>query len=382
MKKWKADMSRRAHTTERANLFGQLLGHAGLVLLLVGTAYCGGSAVAPSADALAADSAQPGSSKDAGIGSDAVGDKVTSSNWAAACSAYVEAQCGRMLACYPVGFHQDYADIRDCEDRYGGINCETKMASSGSLVTPSSLVACVSALSAQGCGDRYFGRTQECMWKGSLPDSSPCTYDNQCQSGWCDLPSDTWCGACKTTIAVGGSCPNAFGQGCQSGFICANSVCNVTLKDGGICSGSESWVCTSPSAAGSPCITTFQCAWGNACVGGQCTPWKQLGDSCEGSYVCSLEKDESCLWGQDAGSKTCAPVAYAAFSAPCHMATGIVCAASGQCIVAGGTSSLDGTCAAPSDDGASCDSAANCRYPSRCIDGKCVTAAGAAGTCK
>jgi len=310
---------------------------------------------------------------------EAADESTAQADWKNACSVYARALCQRAFACYAFIFLNHFKDVQHCEDRYGGTDCERQVTSVGSTIAPRDLESCATALSAQSCAKRLLGRPRECLWQGSLQDNATCTYDLQCQSGWCDLVSGTWCGSCKPKIPFGDSCPNPGGAGCQEGLMCGSTICSISVKDGGVCRGTEIVTCGNPIPAGSPCLWTFDCAWGNACIGGLCAPWKELGEACEGDdyYACNLEKDEFCPYGT--GGTRCTAITRVGIGENCAV-LGAFCTGDARCTKPDAGSSY--FCTPPLEDGAFCDSTSECRFPSLCIDGKCRTAADVAGSCK
>jgi hypothetical protein len=360
----------------RADTAGRVIELLGVLVVSIGTGCNSAGQRVSTPDAWLEALAQV-ASRDVSLGQDTTGD--VSQSWAEACSSYAQAYCQAFLTCQTLAFHQALGDMPTCEARYGGANCEVEMQSAGSTVTPSNLLACAQELSVGSCAGIYQDVPQACDWRGSLSELAPCTYDQQCQSGRCDLVANSWCGSCQVREPSGGAC--SVTRSCESGLVCADSSCSVAVEDGGICNGVTRWVCTSPGGPGGGCITTAQCAWGLACIDGQCAPWKDVGDPCQ-NLECNREKDEFCLLGQEGGGDVCVPISYAALGETCSFEQGTWCSNSAPCIGGDGTPSEFGVCTSPSEDEGSCDSTANCRYPSQCISGVCKTAADMVASCE
>jgi hypothetical protein len=205
-------------------------------------------------------------------------DRLTPDPWLEACSVYASAFCSLKQTCSSLAFHSLLGTVEKCEQRYGGTNCLAQMRSAGATVTPDQLAACAGAISMVTCADWSAGTAKVCSWLGTLPLASPCTYDDQCASGRCDLGNGTWCGTCKPKLLLGEDCLSPNLHACDSGLVCAEVPCALTATDGGTCSRSGlRWACVLPVAQGGECTTSFECNWGQSCVSGRCVPVRGRG---------------------------------------------------------------------------------------------------------
>jgi hypothetical protein len=311
-------------------------------------------------------------------GSHGPADTLASASWPIACSAYAKAVC-RLAACRLYTIYLIFGSEENCEARYGGVECEAQMTSAGSRVTPSSLSACAQALSAESCGDNWSLVPAECSWQGSLADNSSCTYDQQCQSGLCDLAAGTWCGLCKAKIPAGGSCPITKRE-CQNGLVCAETLCSV-VTDAGICNQGQ-WVCTMPASEGDACVSPVQCNWGLVCEGGRCVRVKSRGAACADGLECNPEEGLTCLPNPSGSGNSCQPWSWADAGESCNDFAGLECLDSAICKAKDGSGASVGVCSAAAAPEAPCGTDIACQYPARCIGGKCQTASDMASSCK
>lgn len=300
-------------------------------------------------------------------------------SWSAACLAYAKALC-RVRACHLYFIPMLFGSEQNCEARYGGVNCVAQMNSPGSRVTPSSLSTCAQALSTESCADADVQDPAECAWQGALADQASCTYDQQCQSGLCDLASGTWCGSCKEKIPLGGSCPISKHE-CQSGLVCADSVCNGTVTDAGTCSGGLQWVCTKPASEGDACMSVSQCNWGLVCVGGRCVGVKSKGAACASGIECNPEEGLTCLPNASGSGGSCQPRSWADAGESCNNFDGLQCLDNAICKGTNGLAASIGVCSAAVANGAPCGNGIACQYPALCIGGKCQAAVDVASSC-
>ena len=290
-------------------------------------------------------------------------------SWSSACLAFAKASCEIKSRCGAYGFHLSYGTIENCEARYGGSNCENQMRSPGSTVAPYDLLACATALSAETCGEDLLNVPTECLLKGGLADGVPCTYDEQCQSGLCNLANGTWCGSCKPKARLGEDC-SPFLRSCGNGLACANPSGDTF-----------SWVCVTPVAAGVACQGDPECSWGLVCINRQCTPTKSLGQACVGRD-CDDTQDLICLAKAGGGGSVCSQVSYVAPGEACNENTASECVDNAICKGATGLRAAVGVCSAAAGDGSPCDSSVHCQYAALCLGGKCKTPAEIVGSCQ
>jgi len=335
-------------------------GNAGSSAVEGGSAFAAGSGGNAGSSAFAA-----GSGGNAGI-----------STWSAACSAYAKAYCAQYLACYTGVMLERLGDLNTCEARFGGVYCESRMVSPGSSATASDLTTCAAAISAQNCSEWFVNVPVECMWRGTLSDGSPCEYDQQCGSTRCARVSGSWCGTCTPRVSLGGQCDPSL-RDCERNLVCGAGVgCSGSLPDGGTCGETSDMICTTPVPEGGSCATNFECASALACISGHCSPQRRTGESCAGGLECTRQEDVMCK------GAVCSAVSHATPGQACDYTNGITCLASGICKGADGQPNAIGVCVAPLADGQPCNGSTPCLYPSRCMAGKCMTAADAAELCR
>jgi hypothetical protein len=242
----------------------------------------------------------------------------------------------------------------------------------------------------------------------SCNDGNACTQNDSCQNGVCSGASPVVCtaldqchdsGTCDPTT---GTCSNpisADGRACNDGNACTQ----LDFCQSGICTGSDSVVCTAldqchsagscdamtgvcsnplkPNGStcndGNACTQLDSCQSG-ACIGttpvsctaiddcheaGACdpstgvcsTPQKSDGVDCNDGNACTLK--DTCLSGVCTGDEL------------------VVCEAKDQCHEAGTCDPATGFCSDPNrENGTSCDDADLCSSDDACLDGRCVAA--------
>ena len=317
----------------------------------------GGADAGPSGDVSADIGVRFDAQVDTGVSIDAS----ASSSWSAACSAYAKALCG-LMAYSPEYLKMEFGTEENCEGRYGGAACESRMASAGSNMTPIGLAACAQALTAQSYGDYLLRLPAECSVPGSRAVNSPCTYYAQCQSGVCVMEPAVFCGTCKAKVPLGVSCnPNA--RECEDGLVCLN------------------YTCTTLTAEGSACTSLSECESGLACFGGFCVRVKSQGEACTDGIECDPQQDLTCIPNASGGGRSCMPITYASAGESCGSWAAMECLDSAVCVGRDATTGI-GVCSAAVADGAPCTNGVTyCQAPSLCINGKCQTAADIAPSC-
>lgn len=304
--------------------------------------------------------------RDTAVPPDSAG--ASDASWPTACVAYAQAFCAIKIRCTAYTFHRDYGTAEQCEARFGGNNCTTWMSSPGSKVTPADLVACAAALSTETCAQWFVSTPPECGVKGSLSDGAKCAYDQQCQSGFCDIAPGALCGPCQTKARLGESCSH-FLRECENGMRCANPSGDTV-----------EWVCTVPGGEGASCSGDDECSWGLVCINDRCVRAKGLGEQCSGRE-CDLRSDLMCLSVAGSSGAACGRVSYPAPGEACDEAAAIVCGSSADCKGTSGSAKA-GVCSAAREDGAACDSSSDCLVPAQCLDGTCKSPANVVGSCQ
>lgn len=263
---------------------------------------------------------------------------------------------------------------------------------------------CLEATRAQGCD--LFIEAQPAACRDFLigtialgercSTSIECEGDAYCRGAGCpDVP-----GTCTARLGTGSPCGTT--DECQTGLGCEDGVCRVPASaSGGSCGGD--------SALGCPLDEV--CVGSTAETRGTCTPYDEvltraLGDACDfrEAELCSPEL--SCaVTGATATGITASCVAIAPSGGSCFGAVPDMCPLGEYCDAQPATGALEGTCRPepaegeacgrslstpvcaqglecvtvddtptcirPKDNGAACDSAAECRS-GRCVGGACA----------
>jgi hypothetical protein len=291
--------------------------------------------------------------------------------------AYLAASCNILeptdqVANLKTRFHQACTDVLSLP----GANVATQ------------LDACASAIPQQGCGATRADE-EPCMLRGSLAAGSPCVSGWQCSSGYCDIissadaggASDSRCGTCGATVAVGQSCAFSTPGGpkhCEPGSTCAflppqqDTCVAVTEGDLGASCGTQATTCK----AGLYCDPSNHCAapqdQGAACMqDSACKPPLRCQiagatGTCQGPGAagtpCSI--DAHCVTGLGCAANQCTTITWASGGQPCSTTN--------RCLV--GSCLPSGTCPAVVPDGQACDESNTsrvCETLSACVNGTC-----------
>lgn len=287
-------------------------------------------------------------------------DSPSENRWASSCAEYGKAYCEPILACATSMLLGSFTSLDECQGFLGGDDCEKRMTSSGSTVTPEGLRACAAALSAQTCGQRSQSLPAECSWSGSLPNDSRCQYDSQCQSRRCHKSSAGFCGTCTPLAGTGETC-DPVQRSCDINLACAQN--------------SGEWKCAKLLAEGDSCNSIYQCGWGLACMTGRCSPAKKTGESCLANRDCAPDHDLTCLAGASGGTQVCTTVSRVTVGEACATDQGILCSGHAVCKGTDGNVAISGVCCAPVENGQPCNGSTPCQYGAQCLTGKCTTAA-------
>jgi hypothetical protein len=210
---------------------------------------------------------------------------------------------------------------------------------------------------------------------GTVQTGDACASSSECVSGACATPT---CGmACCLGTCVAANAPAKLGEPC------ATRTCEVGLA----CDNAK--MCVELLAAGAPCTSGDQCAYGLGCAGspGTCKALPKVGEPCPDNVCtafgatcsagtciadglpgapCTVGTDCSPFYTCDATAHQCA--AYPTLGMPCNTA----CSDDSWCNIPSGSGS--GTCDAPQADGAACS------YDVECTTHFCDSSAGA-GRC-
>lgn len=148
------------------------------------------------------------------------------------------------------------------------------------------LTTCARNMAAQACDDFLTGNTPGCFAPGAENDGETCLWDEQCQSGYCDLPNlaiGEHCGTCSPHLSAGDPCLNRCGLlfDLPHGLACALDTtgagqCVPLGSEGTSCDSvrcETNLICTPASNS------TRTCSVPSATFGEACDP--QLGPFCD-----------------------------------------------------------------------------------------------------
>jgi hypothetical protein len=262
-----------------------------------------------------------------------------------ACEAYATAFCGRLEACTPFLMRAAYGDGTSCVQRMAK-GCLPALTARGSVVTPTLMEGCATAIEAQTCDEALDNQQPSaCDVPGNLPMWAPCGVSAQCQTGYCNMTSGL-CGSCVPRVGATAKC-------------IVDSDCSATL----VC---HVGTCVGPGSAEAPCGPTAPCLRTLTCIGGKCAPPIPVGGPCTAPTDCDGAHGAFC----NLLTKKCAQTEMAADGYPC----GFVATDGGTIAVAcaGGEScgrvnpKGQGTCHPTAADGAPCGPDIACLAPAVC----------------
>jgi hypothetical protein len=101
---------------------------------------------------------------------------------------------------------------------------------------------------------------------GTFANGATCFDHRQCASSYCKINEN--CGVCADRVAAGSPCVTSFD--CNFDVSCVNGVCRDNAVPGGSCS------------------TTKPCTYGFACQGGTCQPLVDAGSPCTAATPCEF----------------------------------------------------------------------------------------------
>jgi len=297
---------------------------------------------------------------------------------AQACSNLALARCNLRSACsLPQGVTgvgasvlEAYGDMQTCLAREL-LACTGALSAPDTGDSPETVEACLHKLSTFSCLDLFDELPPSgCLNLGGRPDGAPCTFDAQCEGGFC----------AGTKIAVCGSCaePPVEGEDCSASNCVRGDRCVAATR-----------TCAVLVPLGYACDDTQLCPVGYSCVGADPTTvtagicqlaGTRLGTACGGTRPdCEATRALFCAGtGDDAA---CAPIALS--DTACGLlpdGTRAGCVAGGCYTDTGPATGADlGTCKPFAADGYGCDTALGpgCMAPARCVTYPGSTA----GTC-
>ncbi len=249
------------------------------------------------------------------------------------------------------------------------------LAASGTGATPDTSEACTAAYATEDCADFANGNPPAACRPqvGTGATGAACAFAAQCKSAFCQVSTGSICGTCQPVPSTGSSCATT---NCPTGLHCAASAQR----------------CVSYGAAGSACTANGDCGYQLDCVGadatkhtlGKCTSEIAIvgaicdhalktGPGCDPSQNLVCGRDDKCDSYDTA--TTGQPCAYVANDGG---TTYTYCTGGAKCLASGAI----GTCAGPTADGMSCDTASDndCIPPAVCVGS--VVDGGVTGTCQ
>ncbi|HMF44294.1 MAG TPA: hypothetical protein VKQ32_26660 [Polyangia bacterium] len=263
-----------------------------------------------------------------------------------------------------------YGDMATCKSREA-LACRNGMAAKGTGNSPSKAESCVAAFGTYTCQDFFDNNPPAaCAVTGTLANASPCTFNGQCQSGYCQGTKNSMCGACADSPAAGADCSTST-CGHNQRCVAQDQTCEDVVSMGGACDATH------------PCDNGLACFGDTATTMGTCEPaGTNVGAACGGGTMPGCDNTLGLYCAGATGSKTCAAITFVGDGMPCGLmsdGTRVGCKA-GECFTATGVvgNSDMGTCKADVDAPNACDTmlGPRCLAPARC-----VTGGGNSGTC-
>jgi hypothetical protein len=280
------------------------------------------------------------------------------------------ALCTKLNECAPFLLAAVYGDLATCASRLTK-TCTAASQSDGSGTTPSALAACETALAGASCAD-VLSNNLPCNFNGTLLAGAACGDNSQCASGFCNHPATT-CGVCAEKAVEGGPCLSGSNDECGAGLVCTKNA-----------------TCAKPAASGKTCEeNSHPCLAGTFCTAaGTCADVVNAGQECPGAFL-DLTKGVLC-WGRHsaAAPQLAVQLGAAAPGRACGLSPGpslpaTLCAPGGvpACTLAAGGIMLfgaptKGICAAPVQDGFTCDTTSVCEPGAQCINAMCTIPSG------
>jgi hypothetical protein len=298
-----------------------------------------------------------------------------------ACQDLAQARCDKRSSCTMLAgangpgasLVRVYGDMATCLQRELTA-CENGLMAPQTGNSPTKVEACVKAFATFSCQDFFDSNPPaDCAITGARANVTTCTFNGQCQSGYCQGAKSNVCGACADPPSPGADCTDSS-CGHNQRCVAANSTCQAVVPLNGACDGTH------------PCDSGLVCVGNTATTMGACqNAGSMVGVACGGAQ--SLPGCDNALGlycGGPNGSKTCMTFAFVGNGMPCGgLADGTrVDCIGGDCYTTTGlaTGTTMGTCKADSADGQACDTVLGpgCVTPARCV----IPAGGTtAGTC-
>jgi len=299
-------------------------------------------------------------------------------NASSACDALAAARCTQRSMCSALPGATDpgaslvrmYGDMATCKSREA-LACDNGLAARGTGNTASKVESCVAAFSTYSCQDFFDNNPPAaCTVTGTLANASPCAFNGQCQSGYCQGTKNSMCGACADPPVAGADCSTStcwHNQRC----VAQTDTCQAVVSMNGACGASDA------------CDNGLACFGDTATANGTCQPaGTNVGDACGGGTMPGCDNTLGLYCAGATGAKTCVAITFVGDGMPCGLqvdGTRVACRA-GECFTATGVAGNSdmGTCKADVDAPKACDTMVgpHCLAPARC-----VTGGGNSGTC-
>jgi hypothetical protein len=307
--------------------------------------------------------------------------KVSGPDSGQACMDVAAARCNQRSACSLLSgdtgpgasVKHVYGDMATCVRREALI-CQNGLAAPQTGNSPAKVELCVSEIPTQSCQE-YFDNNppSDCAITGARAGGATCTFNGQCQSGYCRGLKNSVCGACADPPGPGADCADSIcwhGQRC----IATTMTCAAVVSLNGACD------------AANPCDSGLACTGTTATAMGTCQPaGATTGVPC-GATNAACDNALGLYCAGPIGAKTCTEMTFVGDGMPCGAladGTRAECIA-GDCYAATGLAGIGamGTCRAAALETAAnpqCDTVLGpgCLPPARCV----VSGSDSSGTC-
>jgi hypothetical protein len=281
-----------------------------------------------------------------------------------ACDESARAYCAKLDECRYEGVAESYGDTPTCIARRSG-SCLASLSSPDTGNTPLSIHDCARAEPGETCQDFLQNNpVAACVTpSGQRSEGDPCTFNSECDSGFCAIDATASCGSCAAPPVIGDEC---IDQGCGYDLACTtNKLCAAWVPAGGACDaddpcGPHTWCVTAVGDASGTCMPSAESE------GAPCDPQRHSLPGCDfnaGLYCNTM-------------TATCTAIVYVQAGERCGGIAGDdhVCVGGATC------RGTPGTCVPDAGDGEPCDTTAGptCMSPARCITDGVSTS----GTCQ
>jgi hypothetical protein len=299
------------------------------------------------------------------------------------CGRFALAYCERKQACANGYLTRDFGDISTCVTRENLV-CTNGLGAPHTGQSVALVEQCTSGMPSYSCADLEDGNLPEtCNPLGPGDIGSPCTFNAQCATGYCNGDRYSTCGTCSAPPSAGSSCATSncdHNQSCTWNNVVTN-VCEPYTPTGSECG----------AYGNPPCQIGLTCAGASSVtgVGGTCEPaLETAGETCGSQNMglgCDFAVGLWCFAPPDEGA-SCIDISYVGDGMPCgYVGSGVAECTNGTCYSSGGPyftytgTTRTGTCKAFAADGAECDTqiGPECMAGARCV----TTTRLSSGTC-